>query len=63
MTDTELQRQTNQWAMFLHFSLLAGSVVPLGGVSSLVGRLQLRPLGRLYVTRDAGDVPSFVAPF
>jgi len=25
-------RETNQWAMFIHFSLLAGLVVPLGGL-------------------------------
>jgi len=25
-------RETNQWAMFIHFSILAGMVVPLGGL-------------------------------
>ena len=25
-------RETNQWAMFLHFSILAGWIVPLGGL-------------------------------
>ena len=25
-------RETNQWAMFLHFSILAGWVVPIGGL-------------------------------
>mgnify|MGYP001825590813 CR=1 FL=1 len=28
----ELQRQTNQWAMFIHFSMLAGWVIPLAGI-------------------------------
>jgi uncharacterized Tic20 family protein len=27
-----IARETNQWAMFLHLSLLAGFVVPLGGL-------------------------------
>ena len=27
-----LQRETNQWAMFIHFSILAGWVVPIGGL-------------------------------
>ena len=31
MIDADLQHQTNQWAMFLHFSLLAGFVIPLAG--------------------------------
>ncbi len=39
-----------------------GSVVPLRDVSALVGRLQLRPLGRLYVARDAAEHPSFAPP-
>lgn len=30
--DAELQRRTNQWAMFIHFSMLAGWVVPLAGL-------------------------------
>ena len=30
--DTGKDRETNQWAMFLHFSILAGWVVPLGGL-------------------------------
>ncbi len=42
MTDTELQRQTNQWAMFLHFSLLAGSVVPLAGFVAPIVIWQLK---------------------
>jgi uncharacterized Tic20 family protein len=25
-------RETNQWAMFIHFSILAGWVVPIGGL-------------------------------
>ena len=25
-------RETNQWAMFLHFSILAGWIIPLGGL-------------------------------
>ena len=25
-------RETNQWAMFIHFSLLAGWIVPIGGL-------------------------------
>jgi len=25
-------RETNQWAMFIHFSILAGWVVPLAGL-------------------------------
>ena len=25
-------RETNQWAMFIHFSMLAGWVVPIGGL-------------------------------
>jgi len=29
---TELERETRQWAMFIHFSLLAGWVVPLAGL-------------------------------
>jgi uncharacterized Tic20 family protein len=28
----DLQRQTNQWAMFIHFSMLAGWVIPLAGI-------------------------------
>jgi uncharacterized Tic20 family protein len=28
----ELQRETNQWAMFIHFSMLAGWVIPLAGI-------------------------------
>lgn len=45
MTDTELEpnknpvvdenkldKETKQWAMFIHFSILAGWVVPLGGL-------------------------------
>lgn len=28
----EIQRQTNQWAMFIHFSMLAGWVIPLAGI-------------------------------
>jgi uncharacterized protein len=30
--DASLERETNQWAMFLHLSLLAGFVVPLAGL-------------------------------
>lgn len=30
--DPELQRRTNQWAMFIHFSMLAGWIVPLAGL-------------------------------
>ena len=30
--DPELQRRTNQWAMFIHFSVLAYWIVPLAGV-------------------------------
>ena len=30
--DTGRDRETNQWAMFLHFSILAGWVIPLGGL-------------------------------
>ncbi|MEE4172913.1 MAG: DUF4870 domain-containing protein [Xanthomonadales bacterium] len=26
------QRETNQWAMFIHFSMLAGWVIPLAGI-------------------------------
>jgi len=29
---SELERETRQWAMFIHFSLLAGWVVPLAGL-------------------------------
>ncbi len=28
----ELDRETNQWAMFIHFSMLAGWIVPIGGL-------------------------------
>lgn len=28
----DVERQTRQWAMFIHFSILAGWVVPLAGV-------------------------------
>ncbi|MDX2416288.1 MAG: DUF4870 domain-containing protein [Xanthomonadales bacterium] len=28
----ERDRETNQWAMFIHFSILAGWVVPIGGL-------------------------------
>ena len=28
----ELERETRQWAMFIHFSILAGWVIPLGGL-------------------------------
>ena len=30
--DPELERRTNQWAMFIHFSMLAGWAVPLAGI-------------------------------
>lgn len=30
--DPELQRRTNQWAMFIHFSVLASWIVPLAGI-------------------------------
>jgi uncharacterized Tic20 family protein len=30
--DGEHERQTRQWAMFIHFSVLAGWVIPLAGV-------------------------------
>ncbi len=30
--DRERQRETNQWAMFIHFSMLAGWVIPLAGI-------------------------------
>jgi uncharacterized Tic20 family protein len=30
--DTELERQTRQWAMFIHFSVLASWIVPLAGI-------------------------------
>ncbi len=30
--DGERERQTRQWAMFIHFSVLAGWVIPLAGV-------------------------------
>jgi len=29
---TERNRATNQWAMFIHFSILAGWIVPIGGL-------------------------------
>jgi len=28
----ERDRETNQWAMFIHFSILAGWIVPIGGL-------------------------------
>ncbi len=28
----ERDRQTNQWAMFIHFSILAGWIIPIGGL-------------------------------
>lgn len=28
----ERERETNQWAMFIHFSLLAGWIVPIAGL-------------------------------
>jgi uncharacterized Tic20 family protein len=31
-TDSAKERETNMWAMFIHFSLLAGWVVPLAGL-------------------------------
>jgi len=30
--DTNRERETRQWAMFIHFSLLAGWVIPLAGL-------------------------------
>lgn len=30
--DPDLERQTRQWAMFIHFSVLAGWVIPLAGI-------------------------------
>jgi len=30
--DIKLDRETRQWAMFIHFSILAGWVVPIGGL-------------------------------
>jgi uncharacterized Tic20 family protein len=32
MDDTTFTTQTNQWALFLHLSLLAGFIVPLAGL-------------------------------
>jgi uncharacterized Tic20 family protein len=29
---TDRERETNQWAMFIHFSMLAGWVIPLAGL-------------------------------
>ena len=29
---TDHERETNQWAMFIHFSMLAGWVIPLAGL-------------------------------
>jgi len=31
-TDTARDRETQQWAMFIHFSILAGWAVPIGGL-------------------------------
>ncbi len=31
-TAVEQDRETRQWAMFIHFSILAGWVIPLGGL-------------------------------
>ena len=31
-TAVERDRETRQWAMFIHFSILAGWVIPLGGL-------------------------------
>lgn len=31
-TATGRDRETNQWAMFIHFSILAGWIVPIGGL-------------------------------
>ncbi|MEM1411332.1 MAG: DUF4870 domain-containing protein [Pseudomonadota bacterium] len=30
--DPALEKRTNQWAMFIHFSMLAGWIVPLAGL-------------------------------
>ena len=30
--DWDRQRDSNQWAMFIHFSMLAGWVIPLAGI-------------------------------
>jgi len=34
MSETEPgpDKATNQWAMFLHFSILAGWIIPIGGL-------------------------------
>ena len=32
-TSGSVEQQTRQWAMFLHFSILAGFVVPVGGLA------------------------------
>ena len=32
MEGDALQRETNQWAMYLHFSMLAGYLIPLAGL-------------------------------
>ena len=31
-SDTGRDRETNQWAMFIHFSILAGWVIPVAGL-------------------------------
>jgi uncharacterized Tic20 family protein len=31
-TNTDRDKETNQWAMFIHFSILAGWVVPIAGL-------------------------------
>ena len=42
MDDLDRDRQANQWAMFLHFSLLAGFMVPYAGLIAPVVIWQIK---------------------
>lgn len=42
MTEQESALKTRQWAMFLHFSLLAGLIVPLAGLVTPIIIWQLK---------------------
>lgn len=45
------ESQTNQWAMFLHFSLLAGFVIPLAGLVApiIIWQIKKNDLPRIDV--------------